>query len=291
MRFLYFTAAFAAAVSLAACGGGSGTRTLPNTSGPQAAARHLVVAVSGTTSLSTARHAMAVAGTAVTVSFNGQTVGSGQLDSSGHVSIDVDRAIPPGATLVVTAGTVSATIVWNQTDDDAAVLVQVNADGTLTVTVASGDQPEASPDPNDPNGSTENEDSKGNPTSIDDSDGNAALPSNLPITVASTCSTVTVTPVDSHIASMRFEENVHDGDGGSKLKYEGPFTQAMQFALIAQSARLEIRLFDAGGQQLLDVKAPINAFTSQPGAATPAPCPSVSPTASASPAASPSPGP
>jgi hypothetical protein len=220
---------------------------------------------------------MALSGTTVNVTLDGRTIGTGQLDSSGQVSIKIDENVPAGSTLTITAGSQSATIVWNQTNEDAAVLIQVNADGTLSVSVVSGDKPEASPPPDDPNGSSDTEESNGTPVSIDDDDGNAALPANLPISVASSCSSITVTPLSSKIASMRFEENVQDGDGGSKFEFQGAFTSAMTFPLVAQSARLEIRLFDSANTQLLDVKAPIDAFTAQPGQPTPAPCASTSP--------------
>jgi hypothetical protein len=249
---------------------------LPGTS-PQQAARHLVVAFSGSTTLSSARRTLAVSGTKVTVTLNGQTIGSGTLDTSGKAAIEIEEQIPPGSTLLITAGSVTASIVWNQTNEDAAVLVQVNPDGTLNVTVASGDQPTMNPSPDDPNESQENESHDGSPSSVDAGKNNAVLPSNLPVALAQSCSNITLTPKDPKIAALRFEENVQDGDDGSKFKYEGPFTAAMTFPLVAQSARIEIRLFDANNNQLLDVKAPIGAFTAQAGQASPAPCPSPSP--------------
>jgi hypothetical protein len=220
---------------------------------------------------------MALSGTTVNVTLNGQIIGTGQLDSSGQASIKIDESVPAGSTLTITAGAQTATIVWNQTNEDAAVLIQVNPDGTLSVSVVSGDTPEASPPPDDPNGSSDTEDSNGEPLSIDDDNGNTVLPANLPVSVVSSCTSITVTPNSSKIASMRFEENLQDGDGGSQFRYEGPFTAAITFPLVAQSARLEIRLFDAANTQLLDVKAPIDAFTAQPGQPTPTPCPSASP--------------
>lgn len=292
MRRLLFAFVAAASVSLVACGGGSGSsNSIPNAPSPQGAAKHLVVAVTGLSTASATRRAQAVAGTNVSVTLNGKIVGSGQLDSTGKVAIRINDDVPAGSMLLVTAGAVAATIVWNQTQDDAAVLIHVNADGTLTVTVASGDQPEENPAEDDPNGSENTEHSDGSPISVNAGDHNGALPPNLPITVSSTCSTVTVTPHDAKIASIRFEENVRDEEGGSKLKFEGPFTAAMTFPLVAQSARLEIRLFDASRNELLDVKAPVNAFTAQPGQATPAPCPTTSAMPSVQPSESPEPSP
>jgi hypothetical protein len=277
MRRLFFAIASIAALSVTACGGGSGsTSALPNTS-PPGSARHLVVAFAGTTTLSAVRHTQELSGTKVTVSLDNKIVGDGHLDASGKASIEIDEDIPSGSTLLIAAGSVTASIVWNQTGEDAAVLVQVNPDGTLNVTVAGGDEPTANPDANDPNESQETEDHDGSPTSVDDGDGNTMLPANLPITVSSTCSNITIAPLDSKIASIRFEENVRDGEGGSKFKFEGAFNAAMTFPLIAQSVRIEIRLFDANNNQLLDVKAPVGAFTAQPGQATPAPCATATP--------------
>jgi len=168
------------------------------------------------------------------------------------------------------------------------VMVQRNADGTLTVTTAAGEQPEANPDPNDPDGATEVEDGQGGVMSVDDNDGHAVLPANLPITVTNTCTTITITAkAGQSFSRLRFEENIKDGDGGSKLKFDGPFTSPQTFTLIAQSARIRIELFDSTGRQVLDVRAPISAFTTVAGQPTPAPCPS--PTATAAPSASPQP--
>jgi hypothetical protein len=285
MRRLPIALACIASISVSACGGGYGSpgTALPNTTAPQHSARQLVVAFAGTTTLSNARRTLALSGTKVTITLNGQVVGSGTLDSSGKAAIEVEQELPSGSTVLVSAGSVTASVVWNQTGEDAAVLVQVNPDGTLSVTVASGDQPTANPSPDDPNESQEDEDHDGTPTSVDAGKNNAVLPANLPVAVTSTCSSITLTPKDSKIAELRFEENVQDGEDGSKFKYEGPFTGAMTFALVSQSARIRIRLFDANNNQLLDVKAPIGAFTAQPGQATPAPCPSPSPSPAASP--------
>lgn len=289
MRRAISAALLVSCLSLTACGGGSSsTASLPHT---RTAARKLVVAVTGTASLSTVRRTQSLTGTGVSVTLSGRAVGSGQLDASGKASIEIDEDVPPGSTLLITAGSMTASIVWNQTNQDAAVLIQVNADGSLTVTVASGDEPEERPADNDPNGSTSTQDGDGTPTMVDDGDDNAALPANLPITVSATCTQITITPTSSKIAAMRFEENLRDGDGGNEFRYQGPFSAAMTFPLIAQGARIEIRIFDSEHSQLLDVKAPINAFTAQPGQPTPAPCPSPSPNVTASPSASPSPSP
>jgi len=274
---LVFTALLAAG-ALAACGGGGGSAAAPAGSPvipAKSTGARVALAFSGTSTLSSSRRTFALAGTNVTVTYSGRVVGSGQLDSNGAAVIELEDDVPAGATVSVTAGTITASFVLAHTMDDTAVLVQVNADGTITVSVSSGTQPQASPAPDDPNGSSETEDGHGNATSVDENDGGTSLPANLPVSVSATCENVTLTPVSSAIAGLRFEENVRDGDGGSKLKYEGPFTAAMTFPLIAQSARLRIELFDAQRRQLLDVKAPLSAF-------------GVSACASASPSASPS---
>jgi hypothetical protein len=248
--------------ALAACGAGgssgasAGSPLVPTQhTGPRVA-----LAFAGSTALSTSRRTFALAGTPVTITYSGRTVGSGELDANGAAAIELDGEVPEGATVSVTAGSITATFVLAHTMEDTAVLVQVNADGTITVSVSGGTQPKASPAPDDPNGSDETEDDHGNATSVDENDGSTALPANLPITVTATCTIVTLTPLTSTIASARFEENIEDGDGGSKFKYEGPLTAAMQFPLISQSARLRIELFDARNTQLLDLRAPLSAF-------------------------------
>lgn len=261
---------------LAACGGGGGSSSstggalVPAQSGP-----HLALAFTGTSTL--ARRAQtSLSGTAVSVTYNGAVVGNGTLDASGAATIELESNVPSGATVTVTAGSVSATFVLAHTLEDTAVLVQVNGNGTITVSVSGGTQPQVSPPPGDPNGSTETEDDHGDATSVDENNGSTTLPANLPVKVTSDCSTITIAPLSVNIASARFEENVEDGDGGSKFKYEGPFTAAMTFPLIAQSARLRIGLFDAQSNQLLDVRAPLTAFgiTNCP---TPSPEPSAAP--------------
>lgn len=266
-----------AASLLAACGGGSGSANAPGggVTPVSSASKRLTVSYSGTTTLSL-RRAQSLAGTAVTVTYNGKTVGNGTLDANGTAAIEIEEDVPAGATVGVTAGGVTATLVLAHNAKDTAVLVHVNGDGTITVSVSGGEQPEASPSPGDPDGSTSLEDSHGDPQDIDEN--GSALPSNLPVTVVSSCTQITLTPLDAKIAGLRFEQNVEDNDGGSKFKYEGPFTSAMTFPLVSQAARLRIELFDVNGQRLLDVRAQIGAFTQAPGTATPAPCPTASAT-------------
>lgn len=283
--FALFT--MTALASLAACAGGSnsgmGTGAVPLTS-----QRQVTLSFAGVTTLSAGIKTMAVSGTTVTLTLNGQVIGTGTLDANGKVIIEIDRSVPAGSTIVATAGSTTVTFVLAQVADDTAVAVQKNADGTLTVTVVSGDQPKTNPDPNDPDGEQEVEDTQGNPEVVMDNDGHSVLPSNLPITITNTCTSVTLTAKAGQTFSrLRFEENVHDDDGGSKLKFDGPFTSPQTFALISQSARIRIELFDATGRQVLDVKAPINAFTVAPGQPTPSPCPAT-PSPSPVPTATPS---
>ncbi|HET9393182.1 MAG TPA: hypothetical protein VFO29_06675 [Candidatus Rubrimentiphilum sp.] len=271
-----FTALGGLAV-LAACGGGAGTGS--GGALPRANSSSLVVmSFSGITSLSSGVRTLSVTGTSVTLTFNGQIIGTGTLDATGKAVIEIEKPVPPGSTITATAGSTTVTFVLAQSGRDTAVMVQRNADGTLTVTVAGGEQPEASPDPNDPDGAEEVEDNQGNVEMVDDNDGNSTLPSNLPIVVTNTCTTITIAAKTGQTFSrLRFEENIHDGDGGSELKFDGAFTSPQTFALIAQSARIEIELFNATGQEVLDVRAPISAFTAVSGQPTPSPCPSKAP--------------
>ena len=260
--------------TLTACGGGGGASSSVGSMVPVQSGPRVALQFSGTTTL--ARHTLAsLSGTAVTVSYNGNVVGSGTLDAGGAATIELESSVPSGAAVSITAGSVTATLVLAHTTEDTAVLVQVNSDGTLTVSVAAGTQPEASPSPDDPNGTTETEDDHGDATSVDENNGSTTLPANLPVSVASDCKMIALTPLSSSIASARFEENVEDADGGSQFKYEGPFTAAMSFPLIAGSARLRIELFDAQNDRLLDLRAPLTAFGIT-NCATPSPSPSPS---------------
>lgn len=267
-------------LALAACGGGSGYGSSGSTIPQTTAQKAVTMAFTGMSTLSTGIHAESVSGTSVTLTLNGKVIGTGTLDANGKVTIEIDQSVPAGSTITATAGTTTVTFVLAQAAKDTAVMVQRNADGSLTVTVVGGEQAEANPDPNDPDGSQETEDGQGNVSMVDDNDGHTVLPANLPIVVTNSCTTITITAKAGQTFSrLRFEENVRDGDGGSKLKFDGPFTSPQTFPLIAQSARIRIELFDAGGRQVLDVKAPVGAFTAASGQPTPSPCPSTTPTA------------
>ncbi len=289
LRRKLLTVSALAALALAACGGGSsGLGMNPGTISPGSAARQITLAFTGISSLSTDRQTQSVGGTAVTLTFNVQVVGKGRLDASGKVSIELDKAVPAGSTITVTAGSTTVTFVLATTAHDTAVMVQRNADGTLTVTTSGGEQPKTTPDPNDPDGEQEVEDGQGNTEMVNDNDGHAVLPANLPIVVTNTCTTITIAAKSGQSFSrIRFEENVRDGDGGSKFTFDGPFTSPQTFSLIAQSARIRIELFDANGKQVLDVRAPIGAFTAVAGQPTPSPCPPVTPSASPVPTGTP----
>lgn len=271
----------AAVLALAACGGGSGYSAGGSPIPRTPAQKTVTMAFAGISTFATGIHTQSVSGTAVTLTLNGKVIGTGTLDATGKVTIEIDQSVPAGSTITATAGSTSVTFVLAQAAKDTAVMVQRNADGTLTVTVAGGEQAEANPDPNDPDGSQETEDGQGNVTTVDDNDGHNVLPSNLPITVTNSCTTITIAAKPGQTFSrLRFEENLRDGDGGSKLKFDGPFTSPQTFPLIAQSARIRIELFDSSGRQALDVKAPISAFTAGSGQPTPSPCPSATPTSS-----------
>jgi len=278
------------ALIVAACGGGGGSAVPAGGGTTSTTQSKIALAFAGTSTLSGLRATKSLAGTTITVTYNGATVGTGSLDSTGAATITLTSPVPAGSTVLVTAGTTTISFVVASATTNTAVFVQVNPDGTLTVTTSGGTQPTASPAPGDPDGSTSTEDKNGTPTIVNDNDGKTTLPSNLPIVVTDACSTVTVAPASGKsFARLRFEENVHDGEGGSKLKYDGAFNGPMSFPLVSQAARLHIQLFDANHHQVLELQAPIGAFTATSVTASPSPSASPSALPSASPAASPSP--
>jgi len=135
------------------------------------------------------------------------------------------------------------------------------------------------------------EDNHGNVTAIT-STGGIVLPANAPFTLTRTCTTLTLAPAGSAAAFIKFEEKGSDeeSDDAGRVKFEGAFTGPLTFAISAASARLHIEIFDAQHRRLIDVKAPIGAFTSGTATgASPCPSPTATATASASPQPSPSP--
>ncbi len=284
-----------AAALLAACGGGGGTSPggpVPNPLAPAPqGAQSVGLTFSGTQTLAKVRRPQDLASVPVTISVGGVVVGTGTLDGNGHAKIKLTAAVPPGSTITVTAGHLTVTATLAMGTQSTAILITVNADGTISVKSAGDPNDKGVVDPNDPEQEDATEDGHGNVTSITATGGNV-LPANAPFTLTRTCTTLTLTPVGSAAAFIKFEEKGSDGesDDAGRVKFEGAFTGPLTFAISAASARLHVEIFDAQHHRLIEVKAPIGAFTS--GTATGAsPCPSPSATASASPGPSASPEP
>lgn len=281
------------AALLAACGGGGGTLAggpVPNPQAPQGA-QSVGLTFSGTQTLAKVRRPQSLASVPVTIRVGGVVVGTGTLDGNGHAKIRFTVAVPPGSTITVTAGQLTVTATLATGTQSTAILITVNADGTISVKSAGDPDDKGVVDPNDPEQEDETEDGHGNVTSIT-SAGGIVLPANAPFTLTRTCTTLTLTPAGSAAAFIEFEEKGSDdeSDGAGRVRFEGAFTGPLTFAISAASARLHIQIFDAQHHRLIEVKAPIGAFTS--GTATGAsPCPSPTATASASPEPSESPEP
>jgi hypothetical protein len=287
-------AALAVAALLAACGGGGGTSpggsTIPNQPGRTTqSAQSLGVTFSGTQTLAKVRRPQDLSSVPVTVTVGGAVVGTGTLDKDGHAKITFTVAVAPGSTITITAGKLTVTATLAMGAQATAVLITINADGTITVKSAADPDNKGVVDPNDPEQEDETEDNHGNVTSVTANSGNV-LPANAPFTLTRTCTTLTLTPAGSSAAFIKFEEKGSDDedDNAGRVRFEGAFTGPLTFAISAASARLHIEIFDAQHHRLIEVKAPISAFTS--GTATGAsPCPSPSATPPASPEPSESP--
>jgi hypothetical protein len=289
-------AALAVAALLAACGGGGGTSpgssTIPNQPARTTqSAQSLGVTFAGTQTLAKVRRTQTLASVPVTVTVGGNVVGTGTLDANGHAKITFTTAVAPGSTITITAGKLTITAILAMGAQATAVLITINPDGTISVKTAADPDDKGVVDPNDPEQEDETEDDHGNVTSVTANSGNV-LPANAPFTLTRSCTTLTLTPTSSAVAFLKFEEKGSDDedDNAGRVKFDGPFTGALSFAISSASARVHIEIFDAQHHRLIEVKAPISAFTS--GTSTGAsPCPSPSATASASPRPSESPEP
>jgi hypothetical protein len=291
MKRSFIVAAAIAAVGTASCGGGGGTGaaapSAPAVVTPASGVRVMDLTFAGTSTLARVRRTESLSGTPVTATINGKTVATGTLDANGHATLTFTADVPRGATILVTAGSVSATIVLAQSDDGTLAQVQVNADGTITVS-ASAEHPGsngASPSPSSGQDSESiNEDNHGNPTTITTT--LTSLPANLPITIVAACGSLTFAPANGPIAQILIEMKGHDEDTGANFQYSGALNGPLTLPINASSARIHIRIPGPNGGTKLDVRGPITASTSGSGAS---PCPSASPVSSASPAASASP--
>ncbi|MFN2459761.1 MAG: hypothetical protein ABR591_03580 [Candidatus Velthaea sp.] len=254
--------------------------------------RSVGLTFSGIATLASGRRTLDAAPVHVTVTMNGAVVGSGPIDANGKGKIAL-TGVPAGSTIVVTAGIISVTVVLATTANATAVLVSANPDGTLSVKAAADPNNTGSVTPDEDEQQDAIEDGHGNVTTVNNA---AVLPANLPFNLANACGTITLTPANSAAASVRFEEKNSDDandHGDARVRYEGPFTQALTFPVLGNESRIHVIVFDAAHKQLVEVKAPLAAFTS--GSVKPAACPSTSPSpapsASASAAAQTSPSP
>jgi hypothetical protein len=284
-----------AAALLAACGGGGGTspggNAVPNIPGsaPQST-QSVSVTFSGTQTLAKVRSPQDLSSVPVTVSVGGVVVGTGSLDGNGHAKIKFTTAVAPGSTITITAGKLTATATLAIGTQSTAILITVNADGTISVKSAGDKNDDGAVDPNDPEQEDANEDGHGNVTSVT-ATGNV-LPSNAPFTLTTGCTTLVLTPTTAAVASIKFEEKASDGedDNAGSVKFEGAFTGPLTFPIATASARLHIEIFDAQHHRLIEVKAPISAFTSGTSAgASPCPSPTATATATAKASATPEP--
>ena len=292
MRFAASSSAVVlASALLAACGGGgtSPGGTVPNPSAPTTqSAQSVGLTFSGTQTLEKVRRPQGLASTPVTISIGGVVVGTGTLDANGRAKIKLTAAVPPGSTITVTAGSLTATATLAMGTQSTAIVITVNPDGTISVRSAGDRNDNGVVDSDDSEQEDETEDNHGNVTSVN-ATGGSVLPANAPFALTRTCSTLTLTPVGTAAAFIKFEEKGSDeeSDDIGRVKFEGAFTGPLTFAISAASARLHIEIFDAQHRRLIEVKAPIGAFTS--GTATGAsPCPSPSATATPTPTPAPS---
>jgi hypothetical protein len=284
-----------AALAVAGCGGGGwsagpspGSNGLPAPAGPAApaasaspgasassSARALDIAFTGTNTLSHARHTLAVGGTPVTVTFNGATVATGTLDANGHATLTFTSTLPRGATVTITAGSITVTLVLMLGDDTTAAQVQVNSDGTITV---SGNDEHAGGSEQE----TMDEDGHGHVTVINTTFG--SLPSNLPIQISSTCTSVAIAPNAGTTPKVLILMKSRDSDDDSKatFQFSGTLTGPLTFPILGGSLRLKITVFDPSGATILKIQGPIVATTDAKGS-TPCPTPTESPEQSPSP--------
>ena len=284
-----------AAALLAACGGGGGYGASSAPSNPVTpplspqSAQSVGVTFAGTQTLAKVRSPRDLSSTPVTVSVNGTVVGTGTLDHDGKARIKFTASVAPGSTITITAGHLTATATLAMGAQATAVLITVKPDGTITVSTSADRDGTGQMNPNDPEHEDEDEDGHGNVTSVS---GNAnVLPANAPFTLVDACGTLTLTPTSSAVASIKFEEKASDGesDDAGRVRFEGAFTGPLTFPVVTSAARLHIEVFNAQHQRLIEVKAPITAFTSGTNAnASPCPSPTATATATATPSGAPS---
>jgi hypothetical protein len=287
MRFISLSGAVLTATALlVACGGGGGSMPAGNQgpSGLQSSGRSVGITFSGTQTLAKIRQTRDLNNVSVTVSVNGVVVGTGTLDGNGHAKITFTVPVAAGATVTIVAGSLTVTATLAMSTTATAILVIVNNDGTISVKSAADMHGDGNVDNDDPEQNNDTEDGHGGVSAI--TANGTVLPANAPFSLTDNCTTLTITPTTSQVASVKFEEKTSDGedDNSGRERFEGPFTGPLTFPIISGQARLEIEVFDANGKSLIKVKAPLNAFTSGTSAS---PCPSPSASASATPSPTP----
>ncbi len=290
------SALLVAAALLVACGGGggsSGVATVPTQPTNSQSTQSVGLTFAGTQTLTKVRSPRDLSSTPVTVTVNGTVVGTGTLDGGGHVKIKFTVPVAPGSTITVTAGNLTITATLATTSQSTAILVTVKADGTITVTSAADANGNGVVDPGDTEQENEDEDDKGDVTSVNAGNG-FVLPANAPFSLTRTCTTITLAPVGTAAAFIKFEEKGSDdeSDDAGRVRFEGAFAGPLTFPISTAAARVHIEIFDAQHKRLIEVKAPISAFTSGTATgASPCPSPSATATPTAGPSASPTPRP
>lgn len=303
-RFRTIALSFSAvsALGLAACSGGGGSSATPTLGSPLAptTATKLGVTLAGTTPFASSFHALSVhaqsvQGTPIVVTFNGATVATGTLDSSGFAELTFTQAVPAGSVVVVTIGSGSTVIVAsvplvNAVPATAAYLT-FNPGPPATLNVKAGGDAAGNGhyDSNENENEDEDEDPQtGNVVNITDAN-KSTLPANLPIVVSACSSSITVglnanaSPAPSGHYALEYKEKTSDDNEHDEYEYHvDPFTTPVTFPVVNTAARVRIEL-ERDGVTILKLKAPLGAFTS--GFAAPATCPTVTPTISASPMA------
>ena len=305
-RIVAFAGVGSLALVLASCGGGgsSGSTALPG--GTTQSTQKLGVTFRGASlpflagrNTASSTRPQSVAGTAVSVTYNGAVVATGTLDSNGFAELQFTSAVPAGASVTVTAGTapnaVTVTVVLaSAIPATSADIVYQPANGStpakIIVTTAADQNNDGKVDANDPNQEVESENSAdGTPDDVNSTDNNV-LPANLPI-VISTCNgkTITVAPAAGQPPlALKFEEKVHDSDSAANFQYNAnPFTTALTFPVSSAAARVDIEVDNATTmKKIVTIEAPITAFsgavTGSP-TASPSSCPTLSPTMAPSP--------
>lgn len=267
-----------AALALAACSGGGGspsTSTPPRAAVGPAATKLGITLVGNTAGVASGgfkamSRTLALAGTPVTVTFNGVAVASGTLDRDGFVQLQFSQAVPAGSTVVVTVGSGASALVAtvplvNAIPATAALFTyDPGPPATFNVKRAEDTADTGHFDVSQPEEESENENSQTGEVATVSDDNDSKLPSNLPITVTLCGSTATVALMSAAPAgayTLLFQEKASDNEDKDAIAYVvNPFKDPATFSLSSTKSRVRIEL-DRDGQQVLEVKAPLGAFS------------------------------